>query len=50
MSKVRKVTKFYLNGKSKVFISSYLGLSRNTVKKYIKQFGNKVNHLSPKNT
>ena len=38
MSKLRKVIKFYVQGKSKVFISSYLGLSRNTVKKYIKQF------------
>lgn len=38
MSKLRKVIKLYVQGKSKVFISSYLGLSRNTVKKYIKQF------------
>ena len=38
MSKLRKVIKFYVQGKSKVSISSYLGLSRNTVKKYIKQF------------
>jgi transposase len=38
MSKLRTVIKFYVQGKSKVFISSYLGLSRNTVKKYIKQF------------
>lgn len=35
MSKIRKVIKFYSNGKSKLFISSYLSLSRNTVKKYI---------------
>ena len=38
MSKLRKVIKLYVGGKSKVFISTYLGLSRNTVKKYIKQF------------
>ena len=38
MSKLRKVIKLYVQGKSKVFISSYLGLSRNTVKKYILQF------------
>ncbi len=31
MSKVRKVLKFYSNGKSKLFISNYLSLSRNTV-------------------
>lgn len=35
MSKIRKVIKFYSTGKSKLFISSYLSLSRNTVKKYI---------------
>ena len=35
MSKIRKVIKFYCDGKSKLFISSYLSLSRNTVKKYI---------------
>lgn len=35
MSKIRKVIKFYSTGKSKLFISSYLYLSRNTVKKYI---------------
>lgn len=38
MSKIRKVIKFYCNGKSKLFISSYLSLSRNTVKKYISLF------------
>jgi len=32
MSKIRKVIKFYNSGKSKLFISSYLSLSRNTVK------------------
>ena len=35
MSKIRKVLKMYRSGKSKLFISSYLSLSRNTVKKYI---------------
>jgi len=38
MSKIRKVIKLYSNGKSKLFISSYLSLSRNTVKKYISLF------------
>jgi transposase len=38
MSKIRKVIKFYCNGKSKLFISNYLSLSRNTVKKYISLF------------
>ena len=38
MSKIRKVIKFYSNGKSKLFISNYLSLSRNTVKKYISLF------------
>lgn len=35
MSKVRKVIQLYGQGKSKLFISKYLSLSRNTVKKYI---------------
>jgi hypothetical protein len=35
IGKIRKVIKFYSTGKSKLFISSYLSLSRNTVKKYI---------------
>jgi hypothetical protein len=35
MSKVRKVIQLHHQGKSKLFISSYLSLSRNTVKKYI---------------
>jgi len=35
MSKVRKVITLYHQGSSKVFISKYLSLSRNTVKKYI---------------
>lgn len=38
MSKIRKVIKFYCDAKSKLFISSYLSLSRNTVKKYISLF------------
>lgn len=35
MSKVRKVIQLHHQGKSKLFISKYLTLSRNTVKKYI---------------
>lgn len=35
MSKVRKVLQLFDKGKSKLFISRYLSLSRNTVKKYI---------------
>ena len=35
MRKVRKVITLHQKGKSKVFISKYLSLSRNTVKKYI---------------
>lgn len=35
MSKIRKAIKFHCKGKSKLFISDYLSLSRNTVKKYI---------------
>ena len=38
MSKIRKVIKFHCSGKSKLFISNYLSLSRNTVKKYISLF------------
>jgi len=38
MSRLRKVLKLHLQGKSKRFISVYLGLSRTTVKKYINQF------------
>jgi hypothetical protein len=38
MSKIRKVIKFYCNGKINLFISKYLSLSRNTVKKYISLF------------
>ncbi len=38
MSKIRKVIKFNCSGKSKLSISNYLSLSRNTVKKYISLF------------
>ena len=38
MSKVRKVLQLHYQGKSKLFISRYLSLSRNTVKKYIALF------------
>ena len=38
MNKIRKVIKFHCSGKSKLFISNYLSLSRNTVKKYISLF------------
>ena len=38
MSKIRKALKFHCSGKSKLFISNYLSLSRNTVKKYIALF------------
>ena len=38
MSKIRKAIKFHCSGKSKLFISNYLSLSRNTVKKYISLF------------
>jgi len=37
MSKLRRVLQLYHQGKSKKFISEYLGLSRNTVDKYITQ-------------
>lgn len=37
MNKLRKTLKLYAQGRSKVFIGKYLQLSRNTVKKYIKQ-------------
>ena len=37
-SKLRNVIKLYTQGKSKIFISEYLQLSCNTVKKYINQF------------
>ncbi len=35
MSKLRRVLQLYLQGKSKLFISNYLELSRNTVNKYL---------------
>src|SRR5210317_825172 len=35
MSKVRKVIQLYEKGKSKLFISNYLSVARNTVKKYL---------------
>ena len=38
MSKIRKAIKMHCSGKSKLFISEYLSLSRNTVKKYISLF------------
>lgn len=38
MSKIRKALKFHCQGKCKLFISNYLLLSRNTVKKYIALF------------
>lgn len=38
MNRLRSVLKLHTTGKSKVFISNYLKLSRNTVKKYINQF------------
>lgn len=38
MSKIRKAIKLHCSGKSKQFISRYLTLSRNTVKKYISLF------------
>lgn len=44
MSKIRKVIKFHCSGKSNLFISNYLSLSRNTVKKYISLY--KVLELS----
>lgn len=37
MSKLRRVLQLYHQGKSKKFISEYLGLSRNTVDKYVTQ-------------
>lgn len=38
MSKLRNVIKLHAQGKSNLFISQYLRLSRNTVKKYLRQF------------
>lgn len=45
MSKVRKVIQLHSQGKSKLFISNYLPLSRNTVKKYIALY--QMLNLSP---
>ena len=45
MSKVRKVIQLHCKGKSKLFISNYLSLSRNTVKKYIALY--QMLNLSP---
>lgn len=38
MSKLRKTLKLHVQGKSKVFISNYLNISRNTVRKYLRVF------------
>ncbi|MBL7965420.1 MAG: hypothetical protein JNK09_00360, partial [Prolixibacteraceae bacterium] len=38
MSKIRKAIKLHCSGKNKLFISQYLSLSRNTVKKYLSLF------------
>ena len=38
MNKLRIILRLYTEGKSKLFISKYCGVSRNTVKKYIKEF------------
>ena len=38
MSKLRRLIQLYQQGKSKLFISKYLDLSRNTVDKYILQY------------
>ncbi len=38
MNKLRSIFRLYTKGKSKSFISSYVELSRNTVKKYIRAF------------
>lgn len=38
MNKLRIILRLYTEGKSKLFISKYCGISRNTVKKYIKEF------------
>jgi transposase len=38
MSKLRRLLQLYSQGKSKLFISNYLELSRNTVDKYILQY------------
>lgn len=38
MSKIRQILRLYTQGKSKLFISTHTGMSRNTVKKYITLF------------
>ena len=38
MSKIRQLLRLHTQGKSKMFIKEHTGLSRNTVKKYIKLF------------
>ena len=38
MNKLKSIIRLYTEGKSKTFISSYVALSRNTVKKYLKVF------------
>jgi transposase len=38
MNKLRIILRLHTEGKSKLFISKYCGISRNTVKKYIKAF------------
>ena len=38
MSKIRRLLKLHSQGKSKLFISNYLALSRNTINKYITHF------------
>ena len=38
MNKLRNTLRLYTEGKGKKFIASYLGLSRNTVRKYIDRF------------
>ncbi len=38
INKLRKILLLHIEGKSKRFISTYLQLSRNTVKKYIRTF------------
>jgi len=51
MSKIRKVIQMHHHRKSKLFISNYLSLSRNTVKKYISLFqfsGLKIEEINQK--
>lgn len=46
MSKLRRLLQLYSQGKSKLFISKYLELSRNTVDKYVLSY--KLLDLPPK--